>query len=196
MIGDTGQMRRHFLITGSPGVGKTTLIVSVIARLPGTKTGFFTREVREDGVRTGFMIETLDGVRAPLADVAPFGSPRVGKYRVLLESIREVAVPAISGRADFIIIDEIGKMESTSESFVRAVHEVLAGSSVVIATIAGKGNRFIEGIKQRSDVLLFEVTRGNRDRLAEVILQNISATGSNGTGLGYRPTGDKTLPER
>jgi nucleoside-triphosphatase len=170
---DRKDERRHVLITGSPGVGKTTLIASLVVRLPGTTTGLLTREVRESGVRKGFTIETLDGEHARLAEVSSSGACRVGKYRVLTESIRDVAVPAILRRADFIVIDEIGKMETLSEDFVRAVHTVLAGPSVVIATIAAGGNAIIEEIRLRRDVRLFEVTRANRNSLADAILEHV-----------------------
>ncbi|MBN2223282.1 MAG: AAA family ATPase [Deltaproteobacteria bacterium] len=183
---DTGYKKRHILITGSPGVGKTTLIASIVVRLPGTKTGFITREIRKGGVRKGFIIETLDGERASLAQVTPFGSPRVGKYRVISESIRRVGVPAIGGRADFIVIDEIGKIEGTPEGFIRAVHKVLAGPSTVIATIAGNGNSFIEEIKLRPDVQLFKMTLRNRDSLAEDILKKISASMADDDGWANR----------
>ncbi len=161
-------------------MGKTTLIASLTDRLPGKTTGFLTREVREGGVRKGFTIETLDGNRAVLAEVSPGGGLHVGKYRVLPDSIRHVAVPAILAPADLIVIDEIGKMETLSEDFVRAVYTVLDGPSVVIATIAAGGNAVIERIRQRRDVRLFEVTRTNRDSLADVILEHVRSFGADG----------------
>jgi nucleoside-triphosphatase len=173
---DAKDRRRHILITGSPGVGKTTLIASLIERLPGTAAGFLTREVREGGVRRGFSIETLDGRRAVLAEASSGGAHRVGKYHVLTESIRDVAVPAILAPADFIVIDEIGKMETLSEDFVRAVYTVLDGPSVVIATIAAGGNAVIERIRQRRDARMFEVTRTNRDSLGDVILEHVRSS--------------------
>jgi len=170
-----GCRKRHVLITGSPGVGKTTLIASVAARLPGKKTGFLTREVRRGQIRQGFVIETLDGKTAPLAEANGAGSSRVGKYRVLTESVRDIAVPAIVKDADFVVIDEIGKMETACEAFMPALQRALLGRGVVIATIAGRGSPVIEEVKRRPDVWVFEVTRRNRDSIGEVILERICA---------------------
>jgi len=59
-------MMRLFL-TGSPGVGKTTLIRVVIARLEEvTCAGFYTEEKRQRGQRVGFRIVTLSGREGPL----------------------------------------------------------------------------------------------------------------------------------
>ena len=164
---------RHILITGPPGVGKTTLVASIVSRLPGTKTGFVTHEIREATGRKGFVIETLDGRTALLAEVSASGSPRVGKYRVLTESIRTVAVPAIAERADFIVIDEIGKMETACTDFMPAVRAALSGTATVIATVPLRGTPDTELIIRRADVLLFEVTRRNRDSISEEIIERI-----------------------
>ncbi|KAI5588270.1 hypothetical protein BDE02_05G086000 [Populus trichocarpa] len=61
-----------FLVTGPPGVGKTTLIMRVFETLktsnPTLKIqGFYTREIREGIERVGFEVVTLDGRKAPLA---------------------------------------------------------------------------------------------------------------------------------
>ncbi|XP_070041452.1 uncharacterized protein [Nicotiana tomentosiformis] len=61
-----------FLVTGSPGIGKTTLIVRVLETLrnsnPNLKVqGFYTREIREGTERVGFEVVTLDGRKGILA---------------------------------------------------------------------------------------------------------------------------------
>jgi nucleoside-triphosphatase len=131
--------------------------------------------VRTAGIRTGFTIETLEGVTAPLADTVAGGSARVGKYRVLTEHIDSVAVPAIRAKAHFIIIDEIGTMEIASGQFVRALESIFDGSATVVATIALKGGPVIKAIKARRDVKLFEVTRQNRDTLGDLIIAYLMA---------------------
>lgn len=47
----------NILITGLPQSGKTTLLKTILTDFP-QKTGFFTNEIRENGTRTGFEIET------------------------------------------------------------------------------------------------------------------------------------------
>ncbi len=43
------------LITGKPGIGKTTLVRGIVAQLPiEPKAGFYTAEIRSRGKRTGF----------------------------------------------------------------------------------------------------------------------------------------------
>jgi nucleoside-triphosphatase len=61
--------RKNLLLTGLPGVGKTTVVRKVLNLLPPNfkAGGFFTEEVREGGERMGFQIVTTDGQRAWLA---------------------------------------------------------------------------------------------------------------------------------
>ena len=62
-------MPEALLLTGRPGVGKTTVVRRVVERLSRPTGGFYTCELREGGRRTGFEIVTLDGQRATLSHV-------------------------------------------------------------------------------------------------------------------------------
>ncbi len=65
------------LLTGPPGVGKTTAVKAVVTLLGGRAGGFYTRELRHRGSRTGFEIVTLDGRSAwPAALRCPHSAPR------------------------------------------------------------------------------------------------------------------------
>jgi nucleoside-triphosphatase len=168
------------LITGRPGIGKTTVIERVVARLPpGTATGFFTREVRAGGARRGFALETLDGRRAALAEVDGGGAPRVGRYRVRLDGLEAVGVPALAPRPGvrLVVVDEIGKMECLSPAFRDAVRRALAGPTAVLGTVAERAGGFLAEVRARADVTLVRVTAENRDALPARLLAALGLGG-------------------
>ena len=162
-------MGKHILITGLPGVGKTTLIRKVLAGLPSTlpAAGFFTGELREGGQRVGFAIETLDGRKGVLSHVR-FQSPhRVGRYGVDLGGFEKLVLPLLhAGAAGLYVVDEIGKMECFSSPFIQTVTALLDSGPPVFGSVALKGGGFIERVKARRDVTLVELTVKTRDDLA------------------------------
>ena len=75
--------KRHLLITGLPGTGKTTLLVRLARSLAEFRpAGFYTEEIRERGERLGFRLMSLDGRKGILAHVEFRGKERVGRYCV------------------------------------------------------------------------------------------------------------------
>ena len=170
-------MGKHILITGHPGVGKTTLIRKIAEALGAKAGGFYTQEIRVGRERVGFGIQTLAGVTGTLSHKAIHSRRRVGKYGVDVEAFESVALPALRGalrEKEFIIIDEIGPMEECSEPFKDLVVQCLNSEKRVLATIKERGSRFVETIKARDDCRIFHLDLGNRDRAAEEILKAIA----------------------
>lgn len=163
----------NLLVTGKPGVGKTTLIERVVERLRGSLrlAGFTTTEVRNpEGERLGFDIVTVEGKRSELARVGFRSTVHVGRYGVNLETFEHLALPELGRRdADLIVIDEIGKMECASGRFRRALEDALDGPIKVLATLGIGRLPFFQALKDRPDVEVITVTAGNRDALVEEI---------------------------
>ena len=164
------------LITGVPGVGKTTLIREIAKSLAYSHpAGFYTREVREGGSRTGFELVSFDGQIRTLAHTGIASRYRVGKYGVDILGfdgfLQSLTVP--TGQRCLIIIDEIGKMECFSAVFRDMIIRILEEDCLLVATIAKRGNEFIEGIKKRNGILLCELTRENRDTILPLLLERI-----------------------
>ena len=47
-------LTNNILLTGRPGVGKTTVVRRVLERMGGVAGGFLTAEIRRQGQRLGF----------------------------------------------------------------------------------------------------------------------------------------------
>ncbi|MFB0521256.1 MAG: NTPase [Desulfatiglandales bacterium] len=170
--------KRNILITGPPRCGKSTLIEKVVSGIERPVTGFFTREIKEEGRRVGFSINTLDGREGILAHQNIGGQFSVGKYRVNLEDIEAIAVPSMipARKEEIVVIDEIGKMECFSPLFRETLIRVLNLPNWIIGSIAQKGDLFIQRIKKRGDVMVIEITPQNRNIELHKILELFKVT--------------------
>jgi nucleoside-triphosphatase len=163
------------LITGRPGTGKTTFVRRVLEHLqPVNAVGFFTTEIRSRGKRLGFELRSLKGERRILAHVDIESAARVGKYGVDTDGFEEfLAGLDLSGTGvELVVIDEIGKMELLSRRFQNRIVDLLNSDTPLLATIALQGGGLIQGIKERENVFVVEITPHNRDRLLYEILED------------------------
>ena len=168
--------KRNILITGLPGVGKTTLIKNITEALKDLRpVGFYTAEIREEGRRKGFELISLDGKRGLLSHTDIQSPHLVGKYKVDVKGFEDFldVLSFSKPSARLMVIDEIGKMECLSDQFKNLLKKILDSDKCLIATIALKGRGIIEEIKKRKDVKLFEITQSNRNSMLSDVLGEI-----------------------
>ena len=139
--------------------------------------GLTTREIREGGARTGFMITDLSsGQEGWLAKKDVGTGPRVGSYVVVSGELERIGVSALersmNGAADLVIVDEIGPMEMTSTSFRDNISRILNGRKAVVATVKF-GSRYpeVENTWRRS--LHWEITKENRESIYRRVLRQV-----------------------
>jgi nucleoside-triphosphatase len=158
------------LLTGSPGVGKTTALRKVAAGLGRRRLrGFYTEEIRHRGQRQGFRAVTFDGRAATMAHVSVPGSARVGKYGVDVAVVDDLArsTLAVDRDTQVYLVDEIGKMECLSREFVAAMRALLDAGHPVVATVGLRGAGLIAEVKRRPDAETWAVTHANRTEIPE-----------------------------
>jgi nucleoside-triphosphatase len=126
------------LLTGKPGIGKTTLVRKIIAQMrPTPMAGFYTAEMRSQGRRCGFELCGLNGARRVLAHVNLKSRQRVGRYGVDTAGFEAFLeqLDLTGPDAGLVIIDEIGKMELFSKRFQTIIRELFNSDRELIATI-------------------------------------------------------------
>ncbi|XP_069681911.1 cancer-related nucleoside-triphosphatase homolog isoform X2 [Periplaneta americana] len=162
-------MKRHILLTGPPGIGKTTVVKKVCNLLNARNVsvkGFFTEEIRNSGKRIGFDIVTLDGQRGVLARLSQTESSRyrVGQYAVSVQSFETYALPVFliqPNSGGILVLDEIGRMELLSEKFTQEVQKAFSNPVItILATIPipkGRPIPLIDSLRKRPDTVLLEL---------------------------------------
>ncbi len=183
-LSEKNTTRPHLLLTGRPGVGKTTMIQRVLRWLTESPSprqffsqplrirGFYTQEIRRQGRRIGFeMIRIPDGRRGLLSHVHHPGPYRVGKYGVNLQDFEALVLPILEDAdLDLLIIDEIGPMELLSQRFQESVARVLRRNSPsVLGTIQQKRLSILKEWKVSDRVYLLELRWGDWDRVFGII---------------------------
>jgi nucleoside-triphosphatase len=171
--------KRILLLTGNPGVGKTTVLLKTVEALRArgySVGGMISREVRSCGERVGFeVLDLSNGRRGWLAHVNQPSGPRVGKYSVNVSDLDRVGAEAIVKAVedyDVICVDEIGPMELFSEKFKNAVRRAVENEKLVVGIVHWKAkDRLIDEVKTREDSEIIVVTMENRSTLHEFIFE-------------------------
>jgi nucleoside-triphosphatase len=137
-----------------------------------TIAGLSTPEIRRNGIRSGFkMIDLASGEETILASTSGSG-PTVGKYHVNVAGVDKILQKpeASLDTAEFVFIDEIGKMELLSKTFEAFIDHVFSLDKPVVAVVH---RNYIS--RYRSLGRVFVVTRNSFEDVRNSILNELAS---------------------
>lgn len=164
---------RHILIVGSNGVGKSTLIRSLLAAIPAPVEGVLTKKAAPGP--DGFCPVCIRSYHAPeqFGEENRVGLCREGQSIAFPEVFDRFAETMQFSRNGVIVFDELGFLESGAPLFTEAVLRTLDEAPIVIAAVRDKQTAFLNAVRAHPRADVYPIDPENRDRLREQLLSDL-----------------------
>ena len=158
----------HIFLTGEKGVGKTTLLHSILGQLQGNIGGFQTKWMGDNLHLLGYG-EQLESCTM---------SNRVA-FRYLTgaisvpEHFNEISKELFSRGEDFdvFVMDELGYLERDALEFQKRVLAQLRKNIPVLGVIKPIDTEFLNAVRQMEHVSIVTITQDNREELTGKLLK-------------------------
>lgn len=164
------------VLTGEPGIGKTTIVKNLVKELKEKAKGFYTEEVRQNRQRIGFRVVNLNGNSKIFASKTFTSKFLVGSYGVNItyfeETIKDLLEEKSFDKDKIYIIDEVGKMELFSKKFKDFIKKLITmpNLNAVITIPIRDTDSIIAEIRRLKGSYLLKIDKETRDLALENIL--------------------------
>ncbi|WP_230398623.1 molybdopterin-guanine dinucleotide biosynthesis protein MobB [Novisyntrophococcus fermenticellae] len=165
---------RHIFLTGEKQVGKSTILNRVISELELKPTGYQTLPLLIHGQRKGFYLHGLCELPTYENDNPICIRMEEKKSLPLTETFETLGVRILTESLktdDWMLMDEIGKFEQEAAGFQRMIFRCLDKKPAVLGVLQKVESPVIEEVKARGDVMVFEVTKENREEIYQKVLE-------------------------
>ncbi|PNR87778.1 hypothetical protein X925_08800 [Petrotoga sp. 9T1HF07.CasAA.8.2] len=171
-------IKNNIFLTGSIGIGKSTIIRKVINQLSLHVCGFSVdREGKKNNWNAFYLVEASsfnNGDRSKKSKYNRFAfrNDYSTNWEINIQVFNEIGVKLLTNidNADIVIMDELGRFELTAYQFQQKVYEVLNSDKPVLGVIKDESNPFLDDIRNRKDVQIFRVTLENREEVYKEVL--------------------------
>ncbi len=158
----------HLFLTGTPGVGKSTLIQHVLQETGVTTAGFYTKKVvQAEGCERVFLYSAAPehSKDAPVCCAEKLSGGTWKAFPTAFDAAGAAALQNIP-KDRIIIMDELGRLETHAKVFCNAVLSCISGTQQVLGVIKPNAETaFLQSIYEHQHVRIIEVTETNRDEL-------------------------------
>ncbi len=153
-------------LTGRSQVGKSTIIKKLLKASSSSIGGFKTKWMPVDGgkvlILLPYNVPDEEYTDENIAARDNFSD----KSRTVYPEVFDILGPKILAESmdcDYIIMDELGYMESKSPSFQKAVQSVLDSGKDILGVLQPKPFPFLDSVRARDDVNLITVSEETRE---------------------------------
>lgn len=173
------------LLSGMPGIGKSTILEKVLDQLKKQKQqvmGCIVKETQSNKVRSGFKIHCFPSHRETLLASCEqkLSSQYVSKFAVNIHALDDELIPFMhemshSKTCDVLIFDEIGRMQNLAPQFMTAVDLIMQTRHSLVATIVYDDEIWARKYKEDLQNFFIVVTKNNRDFIPTLINSMLSS---------------------
>ena len=164
----------HIFLTGGKQVGKTSIISSFLSSTGKSADGLVTYwEAHGDGKRSLFLAPFAgDGQAEKRFLIAPDEGRGLIFSDNTINAFEEHGCDILnnSGKCDYIILDELGFLETKAAGFRQAVMRLISGVIPILGVLKASHSEFLNTIRAHPNVLVREVTIDNRNEVLKWLL--------------------------
>ena len=185
-------IKNNIFLTGSPGVGKTTIIENVITSLSLNPEGFMVCREEKRGKWTKFFLLSANQYfkgeyyqgrsNKDYEEIFPddravfvwrdYPGP---EWNINKEAFNKFGVKLLNNVdiKDLVIMDELGRFELKADKFQKRVIEILKSPTPVFGVLKNEHNVFLDKIRVIPEVDIYQVTETNRDNIYKRVKDRI-----------------------
>lgn len=167
------EIKKHLFLTGDKQVGKSTLLRRLIEAKQLDCSGFETQAFYLNGERRGFLLHGR-------VDLPPFENDCIVCARIaekksapVLETFNlngvTILQKSLESASPYVLMDEIGRLESRAQDFCAQVLKTLDGEKRVLGVLQKCDSTLVSEIMNRPDVTVLTVTSENREELLDML---------------------------
>jgi len=165
----------HIFLTGDRQVGKSTIIRDFLTNSGRTADGFVTYwEPGGDGGRNLYLAPFPSNAQS---DQRHLLAPDKGRGLIFSEStirafeVYGTEIAGNSGKCDFIVMDELGFLETKAVCFKQVIMRHINGDVPILGVMKASKTGFLDSIRAHPKVEVREVTVENRTEVLQWLLE-------------------------
>ena len=169
-------MANNIFLTGDINVGKSTLLNRIADNLSQLNiVGFQTSRYYKSKKLEGFYIENIEN-EYPETEKKFIGRCINNDHWIAIPEVFDnygvkLLEKALWQKPDIFVMDELGFFENDAVKFQNMVFNILDADIPVLGVIKQKDTNFLNMIRNREDVKIFEITWENRESMFYIIME-------------------------